>query len=227
MLVARPLSVAFAVTGVVALLSFLLPSEWQSTGVGLCLVGATYLLVLRADAGVIQHYGLGLGGAFEPVPLDSRRLFSAFWLSVRWALACTLLFFPAFWVGFVAWWNPVRGFYWPAPPGLDLVLTQILGIAVPEEMFYRGYVQTALDDAFRFRFQFLGATLGAGVLLGSVVFALGHFATHAHPARLAVFFPSLVFGWLRARTGGVGAAIFFHAACNLFSAYLTEGYYPR
>jgi uncharacterized protein len=227
MLAARPLSVAFAVTGVVALLSFLLPPEWQSTGVGLCLVGATYLLVLRADADRIRHYGLGLGGAFEPVPLELRRLLLALWSSLRWTLACAVLFFPAFWVGFVGWWNPVRGFDWPPPPGLDLVLTQILGIAVPEEMFYRGYVQTALDDAFRFRFQFLGATLGAGVLLGSVVFALGHFATHAHPARLAVFFPSLVFGWLRARTRGVGASVFFHAACNLFSAYLTEGYYPH
>src|SRR6185503_10288021 len=74
MLVARPLSVAFAVTGVVALLSFLLPPEWQSTGVGLCLVGATYVLVLRGDAELIRRYGLGLGGMFEPVPLELRRL---------------------------------------------------------------------------------------------------------------------------------------------------------
>ena len=227
MAVARPLSVAFAVTGVVALLSFLLPPAWQSTGVGLCLVGATYLLVLRRDADSIRHYGLGLGGAFEPVPLDGRRLLSAFGNSLRWTFACSVLFFPAFWVGFIAWWNPVRSFDWLPPPGLDLVLTQILGIAVPEEMFYRGYVQTSLDDAFRWRFHFLGAELGAGVLLGSLIFALGHFATHAHPARLAVFFPSLVFGWLRARTQGVGASILFHAACNLFSAYLTEGYYPH
>ena len=54
----------------------------------------------------------------------------------------------------------------------------------------------------------------------------GHFATHAHVARLAVFFPSLVFGWLRARGGGVGAAILFHASCNLYSAWLTDGSYP-
>jgi len=225
--IARPLSVAFAITGVVALLSFLLPPAWQSTGVGLCLVGATYLLVLRGDAESIRHYGLGLGGAFEPVPLDGQRLWAAFWSSIRWTFSCAVLFFPAFWLGFVAWWSPVRGFDWPPPPGLDLVLTQILGIAVPEEMFYRGYVQTALDDVCRWRFPLLGAELGAGVLLGSLIFALGHFATHAHPARLAVFFPSLVFGWLRARSQGVGASIFFHAACNLFSAYLTEGYYPH
>jgi membrane protease YdiL (CAAX protease family) len=53
---------------------------------------------------------------------------------------------------------------------------------------------------------------------------LGHVATIHDPGRLAVFFPSLVFGWLRARTGGVGAAIAFHALCNLFSESLMRGY---
>jgi hypothetical protein len=43
-------------------------------------------------------------------------------------------------------------------------------------------------------------------------------------ARLAVFFPALVFGWLRARTGGIGAGVIYHAACNLFASYLGESY---
>jgi hypothetical protein len=62
------------------------------------------------------------------------------------------------------------------------------------------------------------------ILVTSAVFALGHVATIHDPGRLAVFFPSLVFGWLRARTGGVGAAIAFHALCNLFSESLMRGY---
>ena len=48
--------------------------------------------------------------------------------------------------------------------------------------------------------------------------------TEPHPARLAVFFPALLFGWLRARTGGIGASVVFHALCNLFSATLARGY---
>ena len=40
-------------------------------------------------------------------------------------------------------------------------------------------------------------------------------------------FPSLVFGWLRARTEGVGASIAFHASCNLFSATLLQAYGPH
>ena len=48
--------------------------------------------------------------------------------------------------------------------------------------------------------------------------------TEPHPARLAVFFPSLLFGWLRARTGGIGTSVIFHAMCNLFVAVLARGY---
>ena len=52
----------------------------------------------------------------------------------------------------------------------------------------------------------------------------GHFVTIPVPARLAVFFPSLVFGWLRAKTGGIGAPLAFHAFCNVFSEILGRAY---
>jgi uncharacterized protein len=223
----RPLSIAIAVTVLVALLSFLLPAEWQSTGVGFCLLVATHRLVLCHDAATIRHHGLGFGGIFEPVPLDARRLVAAAGRSLAFCLLAALVFFPLFWLGFLIWWQPARGFLWPALPAAGSLLTQVLGIAMPEEMFYRGYAQTALDDASKLRFRFLGAELGAGVLLGSAVFALGHLATTGNPARLSVFFPSLVFGWLRARTGGIGAAVAFHAACNIFSAFLTDAYFSN
>jgi len=41
-----------------------------------------------------------------------------------------------------------------------------------------------------------------------------------------VFFPSILFGWLRARTGGVGASIAFHALCNIYSATLLQIFGP-
>ncbi|MBK7585073.1 MAG: CPBP family intramembrane metalloprotease [Myxococcales bacterium] len=85
-------------------------------------------------------------------------------------------------------------------------------------------LQTALDDVWKPRFRVLGADIGLGLLVSSALFALGHFATEVHPNRLAVFFPALVFGWLRARTKGVGAGIVFHALCNLFAAYLARSY---
>ena len=249
MLLVRPLCITVGVTLLVALSSYALPGEWQSTGVGFCLLVATYFLVLRHDASTIRHYGLGLGGIFEPVPLDPRRILTAIGMSLLYALLAALVFFPLFWLGFVLWWQPARDFTWPPLPAARAVLTQVLGIAMPEEMFYRGYAQTALDDAGKWRVRLLGADVGAGLVLGSFIFALGHVLTTGHPARLSVFFPSLVFGWLRAarkgtlraRTvegqapreeassdepGGIGAAVAFHAACNIFSAFLTDAYFP-
>jgi CAAX protease family protein len=221
----RPLCIATGVTLAVALLSYALPSEWQSTGVGFCLLVATHRLVLRHDAETIRHHGLGFGGIFEPVPLDPRRLLGALGVSLAYSAAAALVFFPLFWLGFVLWWEPMSDFERPPFPAAEALLTQVLGIAMPEEMFYRGYAQTAIDDASKWRVRVLGADVGAGLVLASAVFALGHVATTGHPARLSVFFPSLVFGWLRARTGGIGASVAFHAACNVFSAFLTDAYF--
>ena len=66
---------------------------------------------------------------------------------------------------------------------------------------------------------------GPSLLVTSAVFALGHLATIHVPTRLAVFFPSLVFGWLRYRTRGIGAGLTFHAMCNVFSEILGKGYH--
>jgi hypothetical protein len=43
------------------------------------------------------------------------------------------------------------------------------------------------------------------------------------PARAATFFPALVFGVLRARRGGIGAAVWFHFLCNVLAELLFLG----
>jgi membrane protease YdiL (CAAX protease family) len=58
----------------------------------------------------------------------------------------------------------------------------------------------------------------------AALFALLHFLVGFSPARLAVFFPALVFGWLREKRSGIGAAIWFHALSNLLSELLIRGY---
>ena len=109
----------------------------------------------------------------------------------------------------------------------DLALGQLLVVALPEEAFYRGYLQTALDRGWpRARWRILGADLGAGWLCTSAIFAVGHYLALPHPNRLAVFFPALLFGWLRQRTGGIGTAVVFHAMCNLLVDSLAAGYSP-
>jgi membrane protease YdiL (CAAX protease family) len=106
----------------------------------------------------------------------------------------------------------------------DEVFAQLLVVALPEEAFYRGYLQSRLDDAWAPRWRVLGANVGPGLLASAAIFALGHLVTVHLPTRLAVFFPALLFGWLRARTGGIGASVVFHAMCNVYSQALGRGY---
>jgi membrane protease YdiL (CAAX protease family) len=100
---------------------------------------------------------------------------------------------------------------------LELGLVQIAVIAVPEELFFRGYLWTRFEQRWPSRWRFLGADVGPAWLLSAVAFGLGHVLVDFDPQRLAVFFPALVFGWMRARTGSIAAGVLFHALCNLFS----------
>ncbi len=105
---------------------------------------------------------------------------------------------------------------WRVPSELPkLVAYHLFFVAVPEELFYRGYVQSRLDEVWPARWQVFGALVGPGLLISSLIFALGHSVVLAQWWHPAIFFPSLVFGWLRARTGGVMAGAFFHAASNI------------
>lgn len=219
-----PSMIGAGVTALAGLLSYLVPSRHAATSVGFCFFIATYALVMRRSSETIRHHGVALGGLFEPVPLRFRRIADDSKTALGWAAIASLALLPLFWVGFVIWSRPRHAFDPALLPSLDEVIGQLLVIALPEELFYRGYLQTTLEDGAGSKRRVLGAEVGLGLVLSSAIFAAGHLLTDPHPARLAVFFPSLVFGWLFARTRGVGAAILFHAACNLFSAYLARGY---
>lgn len=220
-----PIGMTLLTTAVVTALSYLLPDAYQATGVGLAFLGATYALVLRHDSETVRRHGLSLGGLFDSAPLSLPSAARAFAGALGWALATAAVVLPPFWIGWVAFWKP-EGHFEPASlrSVADEALGQWLVIALPEESFYRGYLQSELDRIWPPRLRVLGAPLGPSLLVTSALFAAGHLATELDVNRLAVFFPSLLFGWLRARTGGVGASIAFHALCNLFAAYLARSY---
>lgn len=110
-----------------------------------------------------------------------------------------------------------RGYGWL----LTFLLIQFLLIALPEEIFYRGYLQTRLQMRFG-RFPLFGGDIGPAVWVTSALFALGHLIAIPSAGRLAVFFPSLLFGWLRDRTGSVVAPIVLHALSNVLLALLNR-----
>ena len=214
-----------ATTAVVTALSRFAPERYSATAVGVAFLAMTWWLVLRGDEAVIRAHGLSLGGLLEPRALDPRRLARDAAVALAYVVPLLLLAFPLFWVGYKLFWH-VRGsfvFRWPPSP-FDAVAGQFVVIALPEEAFFRGYLQTELELAWPRKWRVLGADLGLGWIASAALFAVGHFLTIPRPARLAVFFPALVFGWLRARTRGVGAGILFHALCNLFASTLGRGY---
>jgi membrane protease YdiL (CAAX protease family) len=103
---------------------------------------------------------------------------------------------------------------------LMLIATHWLLVALPEEFFYRGYLQPRLQ-----RWPSMASTLirvaglqvtGANVATSSL-FAVAHFIVGGDPFRLAVFFPSLLFGALRDRTGTIATPLLFHAFCNILA----------
>ena len=159
------------------------------------------------------------------------------------ALAVCAVVFPVFFAGYWAYgralphvppWlstrlSPYLGetavrFRLPARFPL-LVLVQLFVVAIPEELFYRGWMQTTWAASRPERkVRVLGATLGAGFLWTQVLFALGHLVVF-QVWRLGTLFPGLLFGWLRARTGGLAVPIFVHAFANVFIAVLEASFY--
>jgi membrane protease YdiL (CAAX protease family) len=235
------LLVAALVTGIVTAGSAVLPDKYVATVVGFVFLGATWALVWRADDLRVEAAGLALGGIVLPGKLDLPRLTRSVLVASGWALLLAAITFVPFFFGWRYVWHPRGSFALHVVPmdALNEVFGQLVIIALPEEAFYRGYLQSRLDEALPgfgwrtdpttgakvpIRLRVLGASIGPSLLVTSVIFALGHFATIREPARLAVFFPSLLFGWLRYRTKGVSAGIAFHAMCNVFSEMLGKGF---
>ncbi len=107
---------------------------------------------------------------------------------------------------------------------LTFIVIQLGLVALPEEHFFRGYLQSRLDRRWGTPFRLLGTPVGWGLLAASAAFALLHPILIPGPHRLLVFFPALLFGWLRARQGHLGAAVLVHAGSNLLLAIVGRMY---
>lgn len=95
------------------------------------------------------------------------------------------------------------------------ISTQIILIALPEEFFFRGWLQSSLNKIFPKRWSFLGASFGVALPLTALVFAFSHSLISLQWWHFSIFFPALVFGWLRERSGGLLAPVLFHATSNV------------
>ena len=123
-------------------------------------------------------------------------------------------------------WRGLHGGALRLPPEfLTSALNQLVVVAIPEELFFRGYLMGRLEERWPPARRLFGAPIGRALVVSSLLFALGHVVVVPNPQRLAVFFPALVFGWMRARTGSIVPGAAFHALCNLFADVLHNSYF--
>lgn len=163
---------------------------------------------------------------------------------VRWrtdlllALGLLALVAPLFLLGYEAWLTHLVGQARSgAPPGIAFhlrlpagygwgnLVDELFVTALPEEFFYRGWLQARLKQVWPGGARVAGVVVGPAFLLTAALFAVGHLAIF-QASRLAVFFPALLFGWLRERTGTVVGSTVFHAACNVLAKVVAASLSP-
>jgi len=110
--------------------------------------------------------------------------------------------------------HPLRFTLGPGPWELLGRIAGNAAVAFAEEFFYRGYVTLRFEERWPPARRILGAPMGKAAVLAAVLFALGHLLQPA-PWRLFVFFPALIFAWLRARTGTIAGAAICHFIFNV------------
>jgi len=239
--VAREIALVYVVIALITLGVSHTPGPFMSMYGHLLLAGAflgTALTMARRHGRTAVDYGIDLAGLLEARHDEPAHFGHGLWFALRravptlaselgFALLVAVVVFPPFALLFRAWHGSTHDFSWH-PPGepLDFLLTHLIAIALPEEALFRGYFQTRLSDLWpTHRVRVLGAELSPWALLcQAALFAVLHFLVGFSPARLAVFFPGLLFGWIRARRAGIGAAVWFHALCNVLAELLTRGY---
>lgn len=92
----------------------------------------------------------------------------------------------------------------PAPSLADLLFREGLLVALPEEVFFRGYLYDAFEEKG-----------WEPVLPSSVLFAAGHLFIFASWYRALTIFPGLLLGWSRKSSGNIYVPVLLHLLFNL------------
>lgn len=107
------------------------------------------------------------------------------------------------------------------PDDLETIAFQWTMPGLDEELFYRGVLLLAMNEAFTARARLLGAPIGYGGLLTSALFGLAHalsFGEAGASFDAATFamtgIPSLILLWLREKTGSLILPVLAHNVSN-------------
>ena len=104
-----------------------------------------------------------------------------------------------------------------------LVYTFIF-VALGEEILFRGYIQSRVNEAFGRPYVFFGVNWGWGVIIGSLLFGIWHILNPFNPFigqfdlmwqwGLWTFFLGLILGFIREKTGSVFGPAILHGVIN-------------
>lgn len=127
------------------------------------------------------------------------------------AFGAAILAAPIFWAVLFATGNQSPDLAWPLRfPGQFLLLCVVYPVL--EELAFRGFLQGFFrQKAWGLR---SAGGMSAANLVTSLVFALSHLWRHAPLWAGLTFFPSLVFGFFRDRSGSVVPPIVLHVFYN-------------
>lgn len=187
----------------------------------------------RPRGNVVRRLGLSLSRWLSPYAHHAHFDRAGFTRDIGQTAALCALAFPLFAVGHHFWQMLVADHFgkqahyaFALPSGLlEMVAINLLLVALPEELFYRGFVFTRFSRVWPPWLVKFGAPVGKAMLFSSALFALGHYAGEwGNPARLGPFFPALVFCAMRQRAGSIMGAVLFHGLANICSEILRAGY---
>ena len=103
---------------------------------------------------------------------------------------------------------------------ITLFLTYALFVGFGEEIIYRGYTQSRLNEVFGKPFRFFGVDFGWGIIIMAFIFGLSHVGILSwmlgYSVELALpwgfwtFFGGLVYGFVREKSGSIFAPALLH-----------------
>ncbi len=102
----------------------------------------------------------------------------------------------------------------------EFCAVQLVVVALPEELFFRGFLLGKLEQRFPPKRRILGGGVGLALVISAAMFALIHLPKDGDPRALATFFPGLLFGWMRSATGSILASTLTHAGSNILIRFL-------
>jgi hypothetical protein len=160
------------------------------------------------------------------------------WRDLGYALGAISVIFPLFALGYFAFYeiachsqllvhlvprnmcshyDGLSGLHAPAVSWdfAEFCLVQLVVVALPEELFFRGFLLELLEKKFPPKRRLLGGGVGLALVLSAAAFALVHLPKDGDPRALATFFPGLLFGWMRSATGSIAASTVTHGCSNI------------